>query len=289
MTRLFGTVLCFGEILWDVLPSGEHLGGAPLNVAFHLHQTGVPVRIHSAVGSDARGQRALELLRSAGLALEGIVSHPSLPTGTAVVSLDAHGQASYRFPEPCAWDDIPLEASAAAAPRCVVFGTLALRRPENRQRLATFLHRHPQAFAVCDLNLRPPFDDLTPLLPLLRRTHLLKVNQDEATRLVGPGEPFDQARRLQERYGPPQILLTRGPKGALLRYHAQHYTVPAPSIRVVDTIGAGDAFTAGFLAGWLRSTEPRIWPPILERACRLGAFVASQSGAQPRHPPGLLD
>lgn len=279
-------VLCFGEVLWDLLPRGQFLGGAPLNVAYHLARLGCAPALASAVGRDGIGAEALTAIASHGIDASAVGSHPDLPTGTAEVQLDAAGQARFQIKQPAAWDEIPVEAALGQpAPGAIVFGTLALRSPANRVALTQLLNAFPTAWVVCDLNLRPPFDDLGPLAPLLGRVQLLKLNADEARRLCGrPAGASDWAAmsaELSARYHGATICLTLGAAGAGLRDGASWFSVEAPRVVVRDTVGAGDAFTAALVAGRLRNPAAPDWPGILRAACALGGFVASRDGAQP--------
>jgi fructokinase len=280
-------VLCFGEVLWDLLPHGRFLGGAPLNVAYHLAQLGRPAALVSAVGRDALGDAALAAIAERGVDAAAIGRHARLPTGTAVVELDAGGQARFRIEQPVAWDEIDVTpALAGSPPAAIVFGTLALRAPANRTALARLLDAFPAAWVVCDLNLRPPFDKLAPLAPLLARANLLKLNADEARRLCGRGAAADDwramAAELAAQFHGAAICITLGADGAALREGEGWHTAAAPRVSVRDTIGAGDAFTAALVAGRLRGPAPE-WPRILRAACALGGFVASHDGAQPPH------
>lgn len=280
-------VLCFGEVLWDLMPRGRFLGGAPLNVAYHVVQLGQPAGLVSAVGRDALGDAALAAITERGIDASAIGRHARLPTGTAVVELDAAGQARFRIEQPVAWDEIDVApALAAAAPVAIVFGTLALRSAANRAALTRLLDAFPGAWVVCDLNLRPPFDDLAPLAPLLARANLLKLNADEARRLCGRGATAadwrEMAAELSAHFHGAAICITLGAEGAVLRDGEGWHSAAAPRVTVRDTVGAGDSFTAALVAGRLRRPLPE-WPRILRAACALGGFVASCDGAQPPH------
>ncbi|HEY0966208.1 MAG TPA: PfkB family carbohydrate kinase [Opitutaceae bacterium] len=288
-------VLCFGEILWDLFPHGHFLGGAPLNVAYHLSRLGCDGRLVSAVGRDQLGHNALAAMAMAGLSAGRVGVHASLPTGTAVVQLDALGQARFTLPQPVAWDEIPADTPAGARVDAIVFGTLALRGPANRTALRTLLDASPDAWCVCDVNLRPPFDDLDPLWPLLERADLLKVNADEALRLGGfkpedkPAWP-DVAARITRRFPRALLCITLGADGAGLFVDGCWLPIKAEPVVVRDTVGAGDAFTAALVAGRLRASGAPAWERILRTASRLGGFVASRDGAQPDYggfDPGL--
>lgn len=279
-------VLCFGEIIWDLLPQGRFLGGAPLNVAYHLARLGARPSLASAVGRDVLGEAAVAALNAAGIDGRAVVRHPTLPTGTAEVHLDAAGQAKFRLPQPVAWDEIPVDAAInSPAPSAIIFGTLALRSPYNRTSLQRLLRVFPKAWVVCDLNLRPPFDDLAPLAPLLAHASSLKLNADEARRLAGVAPEITNWREisaiLQSQYHGADICITLGAEGAGLRTGETWHQVTAPAVTVRDTVGAGDAFTAALIAGRLHAGATPDWPRHLRVACTVGAFVAGQEGAQP--------
>jgi len=279
-------VLCFGEIIWDLLPQGRFLGGAPLNVAYHLSRLGARPSLVSAVGRDSLGEAAIAGLNAAGIDGRAVVRHATLSTGTAEVQLDAAGQAKFRLPRPVAWDEIPVDAVISGpAPAAIVFGTLALRSPFNRTSLQRLLDAFPQAWVVCDLNLRPPFDDLAPLASLLARASLLKLNGDEARRLAGAAADASDwpgiAATLQQSYPGATICITLGDDGAGLWDGSTWHHASTPAVTVRDTIGAGDSFTAALVAGRLRAGAKPDWTRHLRTACTLGAFVASKDGAQP--------
>lgn len=281
-------VACFGEVLWDCLPRGIFLGGAPLNVAYHLSRLGVVPRMISAVGRDFLGQEALRRLAAWGLDLSCIARRGS-PTGTVRASLDGGGAASYVF-DPCpAWEQIPASrrlTDIAPPPAAVVFGTLALREPANRRALDKWLEAAPDAWRVADINLRPPFDRMETVLWVLARASLLKLNADELVALTGAVPATDagierSVRRLAERHGIPRICVTAGDRGAGLLWDGGWHWVDARPVAVRDTVGAGDAFLAGLLAGLLQRGERP--PEALAAACRLGEFVATQDGATPAY------
>jgi fructokinase len=279
-------VICFGEIVWDLLPHGRFLGGAPLNVAYHLARLGARPVLASAVGRDALGDAALTAIEEAGVDGRAVARHAVWPTGTAEVQLDAGGQARFRLPRLVAWDEISVEALVGGPPpAAIVFGTLALRGPGNRAALGRLLDAFPRAWVVCDLNLRPPFDELAPLEPLLRRAALLKLNADEARRLAGVGPEADRwveiSARLGGLYPGAAVCITLGGDGAGLRAGPKWHQVTTVPVEVRDTVGAGDAFTAALVAGRLRAGGAPNWARHLRSACALGGFVASRDGAQP--------
>ena len=283
-------VLCFGELLWDFLPHGAFPGGAPCNVAYHLHRLGVPVLPVSAVGRDELGEKLLAHLHSQGLATAAIARHPTAPTGRVTATLGPSGDAHYAIATDVAWDHIPADgAPLAAAPTApaLVFGSLALRSADNRQALARLAAALPlTALRVFDVNLRAPHDDLALVRRFAPLANVLKLNSAEAARLAAdapesPGREEADARALATQLGVSTVCVTAGARGAgLLR--ADRWTwIDAQPIAVVDTIGAGDAFLAAFLAGLLRGA--RTDAELLSAACRLGEWVAAHAGATPAY------
>jgi fructokinase len=283
-------IFCFGEILWDVLPHGRFLGGAPLNVAYHLGRLGHDAKLISSVGRDEWGGEARARVKAAGLDDALIAEHPSLPTGRVTVSLDAAGQASYEIHHPVAWDEIAVHPKAAeiSEPAAIVFGSLALRGAANRDRLREWLALKP-VVRLCDLNLRPPYDDVRSLDAWVRGCTVLKVNEDEARKLspelLQRGGTETHAAHLALLYDCENVCVTLGEKGALLWRKGEVFRAGSPRVEVRDTIGAGDAFTAALLDGFLKSGAGTDWAAVLRRACALGAFVASRDGAQPKYEP----
>jgi len=284
-------IICFGEILWDLLPSGRFLGGAPYNVAYHLSRLGRSPLLASAVGRDELGREACAAMRAAGLDTLLVAENAALPTGTVEVKLDAAGQASYRICENVAWDQIRATPDAGERPLALVYGSLSLRTAANRERLNVWREARP-GLTVCDINLRAPYDDVEPLLPLIRGVDLLKLNLDEAIRLGGVEAGAPDLSRISaviaEKFRCYTVCITMGGDGAHLWASGQSFQALAPEVVVRDTVGAGDAFCAALIDGVLRSEGAPPWQKLLERACRLGAFVASRDGAQPEYDAGKV-
>ncbi len=273
------TVTCIGELLWDVLPTGRVLGGAPANVAFHLRQLGLPVRLVTRLGRDEPGEAAREALRAHGLPVDDVQWDDELPTGAAHVTLDAAGQASYRFVTPAAFDAM---VAPAFAPEVVVFGSLAQRDERSASALQAFVARAGRR--VYDINLRPPFTPMAIVARSLPLANVVKVNEEEAALLAQAlSLPLDLpafAAELAGRYGTEVVCITRGPGGAAAWRAGEWAEVPGVGVEAVDTVGAGDAFLAALVQGWLAGAAPR---ELLERANRLGAYVAARRGAMPAH------
>lgn len=276
-------ILCFGEIVWDAMPSGIYLGGAPLNVAFHLNQLGHPALPVSRIGDDFLGRETLRRLKAADVAIDLIQADASHETGAVLVELDESGDASYEILEPAAWDFIRGEEKLmeqARAARALVYGSLATRSPGNARLLGELLDRVP--LSLCDVNLRKPYDDPENAIKWASRATIVKLNDEELDRLSPEGDDGleDKAAALAARLGVRTLVVTRGGKGAFVFHEGKGIARPAPEVEVADTVGAGDAFTAGFLGGFLESGSVE---EALEEALELGAFVAGRSGAQPAH------
>jgi len=279
------TVICYGEVLWDCLPRGIFAGGAPINVAYHLRQFGMNALPLTAVGEDFLGQEMLRRFRYWGLSTE-LVSQIEKPTGAVVAELDAAGAASYTFLEDVAWDHIPLTDNArgcASQAKALVFGTLAQRSQENGDRLAELRAIGNSAKKVYDVNLRPPFDSAQLVWELAKGCDLIKLNDDELGRLLECPVPVDSletsARRFAEKTGCDRICVTAGKHGAGLLWEGSWSFDPPEPIKIKDTVGAGDAFLAALLHGWL---EGALSPANnLQRAARVAEFVAGCDGATP--------
>ncbi|WP_338668482.1 carbohydrate kinase family protein [Pseudodesulfovibrio methanolicus] len=280
-----------GEILWDVLPQTRLLGGAPANFAYHLNAlggAGVPV---SRVGDDNLGREALSLLVCLGLNIDAVSLDPDHPTGTVDARVDADGVATYVFPDDVAWDFLTLDQSAltlAANADAVCFGSLAQRAEVSRRAVHRFLAGASKALKVFDINLRQDFYTPALLAASLDAADVLKINDaelDTVTRLFSlpPGEQ-PALRALMERHGLELAVLTRGDKGSLLLSSDTVADLPGEPVGVVDTIGAGDAFTAALVLGYLKQ-----WPldKINRYAAKVAAYVCTQPGAMPEVPDEL--
>lgn len=279
-------IVCFGEALWDLLPRGLFLGGAPLNVAYHLSRNGAVSIPFSAVGQDFLGNEIIRRVANWKISTLHLQRHRSRPTGTVRASLDANGAASYTITRSVAWDFIsrPVSRSLRPAPGAIVYGSLALRAANNRRTLQHMFALWPHALRVLDVNLRPPFDRGAGLRFALESAQLLKLNHEELARITGKGiagrsEIESAARHLVRRRGLIGLCVTAGPRGAGLLWEGRWHWESGRTITVKDTIGAGDAFLGALLAGLIvhQSSPAR----ALARACRLGEFVAARDGATP--------
>lgn len=279
-------IACFGEVLWDILPRGIFLGGAPINVAYHLGRLGVRALPISAVGRDFLGDEALRRIAAWPADTTFISRHRRRPTGMVRATLDPRGVASYAIAERVAWDriEIPRTLRRLAAPAALVYGSLALRGTSNRVALTDLARAWPDTLRVLDLNLRPPFDRGDGVRFALSYAHLVKLNDEELQRRTGlpvrnERELEKAARRFAAKQRANRVCVTAGARGAGLLWADDWAWEKARPVAVRDTVGSGDAFLAGFLAAHLRRQEGPV--QALASACRLGEFVTTHDGATP--------
>jgi len=285
-------VVGIGEILWDILPDGRQLGGAPANFAFHARALGAASVIVSAVGDDPAGREILAQIRSRGLDASGIATVSSAPTGTVTVALDAGGIPHYTIHEGVAWDVIPWTAGLrdiAARADAVCFGSLAQRSPVSRATIGAFLDATwPDCLRVLDLNLRQSYFSRDIVVGLLGRATVLKLNDEELATVAGmlslPGPETRVLAALLGAYPLTLIALTKGPMGSRFFGSGVDLSHPGFCVETEDTVGAGDAFTATLVAGLLKKKN---WEEIGERANRIAGYVCSRKGAWPDLPAEL--
>jgi fructokinase len=282
-----GPIVGVGEVLWDLLPTGPQAGGAPFNFAFHCRQLGRPAVMVSRVGADERGRALRDAVRALGLSDDSIQEDAAHPTGTVEVSVDAAGQPTFTIAEGVAWDFLAwspeLEALARRAD-AVCFGTLAQRAPESRQTIRRLLAAAANALVVYDVNLRQHFYDRDIVEASLRAARWVKLNEEELATLrdllgLAPKGRSPLLAELRRRYDVELAVLTRGEQGCVLQTSDEEVAVPGRRVRVVDTVGAGDAFTAGLLVTVL---EGRALAEAAAFANRLAARVAASAGGTPR-------
>jgi fructokinase len=280
-------VVGLGEVLWDLLPAGRQLGGAPFNFAFHCHQLGRPSAMVSRVGADDLGRDIRAAVRSLGLSDAYLQEDAAHPTGTVSVALDPRGQPAFTITpdvayDHLAWDERLLDLIGQA--RVVCFGTLIQRHPVARATVRRLLKRAlRQAVVVYDINLRQAFFSREVIEVSLGLSHWVKLNEDELTVLAGLLSLRGQAPSalladLRERYALELAALTRGERGCLVQTGAEEVELPGVPVTVVDTIGAGDAFTAGLVVSVLEGK------PLAKGAAfanRLAARVAASAGGTP--------
>jgi len=280
-------IIGLGELLWDDFPDGRRPGGAPANVAFHAAQLGHRGRIASRVGRDAAGEELLAFLRSRGLDCDLIQPDDRWPTGRVSVAVSAAGQPSFVIHTDVAWDHLqasPDWLAAAADADAICFGTLAQRSADSRQAVQQMLQEAgAETLLVFDVNLRQQWYDKATIELSLQHADVVKLNDTEAETLgrllcSAPLATAEFAARLQAVYDVATVVVTRGEHGCWVRQGDCVVDVPGQPVQVVDTVGAGDAFTAAFITGCLRG-----WP--LARTARfanqIGGLVAARPGAMP--------
>jgi fructokinase len=276
------TIAVVGEILWDVFPDAERLGGASFNFAAHAARLGHRVLFLSAVGDDAHGRAARAHAEALGLDTAFIQTAPDAATGIVTVSLDAGGHPDYVIHRPAAYDFWRFDARVVeASPEWVYFGTLHQALPQARAETQRLLAALPGASRFYDVNFRR--DCYTPELAreLLAEAHVVKLNDHEAIEIAGLlGHPWESIERFTaraaERFGWRAVAVTRGAEGCAIRIGLDYAEPPGVPVQVVDTVGAGDAFAAAFVHGLGQGWDAAACGAF---ANRLGAEVASQAGA----------
>lgn len=286
-------VVGMGEALWDVLPEGKKIGGAPANFAYHVSQFGLPSRVVSAVGSDPLGREIVENFTSKGL--NHLIEEVPYPTGTVQVEIDPAGVPQYDIKENVAWDNIPYTArleALAGQTRAVCFGSLAQRNVVSRDTINRFLDAMPQtadSIVVFDVNLRQGFYTKEILCNSMKRCNILKINDEElvtVSRMFGyPGIDLqDKCWILLGKYNLRMLILTCGINGSYVFTPGNVSFQPTPKVEVADTVGAGDSFTAAFIASLLKGKSVAEAHAL---AVRTSAFVCTRKGAMPELPPDL--
>lgn len=288
-------VIGIGEVLWDLLPDGKKIGGAPANFAYHVSQFGLPGCVVSAVGNDPLGNEIISDFAAKGL--RNNLARVDFPTGTVKVALNADGIPVYDITEHVAWDNIPFTPALrdlARRTKAVCFGSLARRSAVSRSTIAEFLDALDPAndpLIVFDINLRQHFYSRELIVDSMQRCNILKIN-DEELEIVSdlfslPGAGFtDRCRALLNAYNLRMLILTCGINGSYVFTPDGYSFRPTPVVEVADTVGAGDSFTASFIASLLRG---RTIDQAHARATEVSAYVCTCNGAMPQLPPMLTD
>ncbi|MCA9080637.1 MAG: carbohydrate kinase [Planctomycetaceae bacterium] len=280
-------VIGLGELLWDVFPEGRKPGGAPANVAFQAQQLGCCGTVVTRVGNDADGDELVAYLREKGLDVSAVQRDAEYPTGRVTVAMSDSGTHTFTIHEQVAWDHLQLDdatrhvlADAAA----ICFGTLAQRSAPSLATIQSVLDLAPATcLRVFDVNLRQQFYSREVIITSLQRAQVLKLNEDEVP-IVGalldwPTEPESFCRQVLAHTPVQTACVTRGAQGCLLLSGDAVVDVPGIRVNVIDTVGAGDAFTAGLIVGLLHG-----WAlsQVGQLANRVGAMVAASAGAMPQ-------
>lgn len=286
-------ILGLGEVLWDLLPGGKQLGGAPANFAYHACALGADALVVSRVGRDPLGRDILDYLGKRGLRCDGITTDSSAPTGTVTVALDPQGKPAFTVHENVAWDFVVAsehvlrEASRADA---TCFGSLAQRSPVSRAAIHRLLAATPpHTLRIFDINLRQRFWSQEIIQSSLGLANVLKLNDEElpvVAQLFGlTGTESDQLRQLAACFNLKAVALTKGAQGSSLLVGPNLVSRPGSKLAIVDTVGAGDSYTAALALGLLAGQESEV---ILESAHRIADYVCTQPGAMPPIPPQFI-
>lgn len=283
-------VVGMGEALWDVLPEGKKIGGAPANFAYHVSQFGLPSCVVSAVGDDDLGREIIENFTAKGL--KQLIADVPYPTGTVQVEIDQSGVPQYEIKENVAWDNIPYTErleSLAERTTAVCFGSLAQRNVVSRNTINSFLDvvsRNEENLIVFDVNLRQGFYNKEILCNSMKRCNILKINDEElvtVSRMFGyPGIDLqDKCWILLGKYNLKMLILTCGINGSYVFTPGNVSFQPTPKVEVADTVGAGDSFTAAFISSVLKGKSVSEAHSL---AVRTSAFVCTEKGAMPTLP-----
>jgi fructokinase len=279
-------VITIGEILWDVFPEGKKAGGSSMNVALNLHKQSIDSSLISAIGDDENGKELFDFLASNHFATDLIQVNTELPTSTVVVQLDENHQATYTIKQPVAWDDIKISDKNIAAVKqtdALVYCSLTCRAEESKKTILTLLENAKTK--IFDINLRAPFYTKELIEALLAKADILKINEDEilwVKESFGLSGNTDEQllKQLSSQFNIEIICLTLGDKGACVLKDGKLFKHSGYKVQVADTVGAGDAFLATFIACYLQGYPMET---TLDNACKVGAFVASQAGANPNY------
>ena len=288
-------IVGMGEALWDCLPDGRKIGGAPANFAYHVKQFGFNSLAISAIGNDELGAEIVEKFNQRNL--QHLLEVVDYPTGTVQVTLDDKGIPCYEICEDVAWDNIPYtDKLDEIAHNCkvVCFGSLAQRNSVSRATINRFIDSMPETedtFKVFDINLRQHFYNEETLVNSLKKCNILKINDEElivVSKMFGFPElsQTDACRRILETYGLKMLILTCGTDGSYVFTSEETSFQPTPKVEVADTVGAGDSFTGSFIASVLRGKSIA---DAHKRAVDVSAYVCTQNGAMPVLPDHLKD
>lgn len=275
--------VCYGELLWDLLPSGPQPGGAPMNVAYHLHKLGCNPAMITRIGIDERGRKLLDILNDKGVCTDYIQLDYDVPTGIVNAVQDAQGDMQYDIVSPAAWDHILPDTATTdmvAATGYFVFGSLITRNKTSQATLFELLEAANTK--VLDINLRTPYYSRPLIESLLEKAHILKMNADELELVTGWFAKYktidDRIKLVQDRFHIATIVITRGANGAILNMEGQSYHHPGYRVPVTDTVGSGDSFLAAIISMLIKKADP---DTMLDFANRLAATITTYKGACP--------
>ncbi len=277
-------IVCYGEVLWDMLPTGKKLGGAPLNMALRFQSLGNQAKVISAIGNDAIGKEIIEEMKVCSANLDHIQVSKNFGTSMVLVHLDGNGSASYEIKKPCAWDDIELtdkDIEAVKSSDAFIYGSLSARSSTSCKTLFGLLNK--AKFNVFDVNLRPPHYTQENLEILMGHADFIKFNDDEileiCTNMGHNSRSLEESIKfIAQSTNTARVCVTLGQDGAVLYLQNNFYYNKGYKVTVADTVGAGDSFLATITDKLLNGASPS---KAIDYACAIGAIVASRSGANP--------
>lgn len=286
-------IVGLGEILWDVFPDRKVLGGAPTNFAYHATQLGFNGYALSAIGDDALGKEIISSLEEK--KLNYLIKTTAFPTGTVQVTLSGEGIPQYEICENVAWDNIPFtEHTENLAKQCVAvcFGSLAQRSKTSRETIKRFLHLTPEnCLKIFDINLRQHFYSQNVIEESLAVADVLKINEDEIKIVaemfhLSAMSEKEICRHLLRHFDLQMLILTKGTEGSSVFTPNEESYLPTPKVEVADTVGAGDSFTAAFVAAFLSNKSIKVSHQI---AVEVSAYVCQQFGAMPELKQDIIE
>ena len=284
-TKYLLSIVCFGEVLWDIFPTHKKIGGAPLNVSLRMNSLGVNTTMISRVGDDDNGKDIISFLNNQNISSNSIQVGEEYKTGVVNVMINEKGNASYDILYPSSWDKIVLTnemIEKVSESDAFVFGSLICRDEVSRSTLYGLLDK--AKYKVLDANLRAPYYTKEILDELMLKADFIKLNDEElyeiSQQLESPYNSFEQnIKFIAEKTNTKHVCVTKGAFGAVLYYNGKFYYNSGYFIKVVDTVGAGDSFLASLLVKLLRGKSPQ---KALNYACAVGALVAGHEGANPK-------
>jgi fructokinase len=278
-------VVCFGEVLWDILPSGSKAGGAPMNVAYHLKTLGENPILITRVGLDSYGKDLIDMMEKYGICTDFFQIDREQPTGRVFARFNDEQEMIYDIVFPSAWDFIKWEqnlSSFVQQAEYFIYGSLTCRSASSRDTLYRLLESANTK--ILDINLRPPHFSRSHIEYILKKADVLKMNIHELELVTGwfgkTVKLEDRVSLLRDRFDIKTIIVTKGAEGALISSQGKNYHHSGYSVSVADTVGSGDAFLAGFLFQWINGSEPQ---EALNFASALGALIATYRGACPNY------
>jgi fructokinase len=289
--KLHHPVVCFGEVLWDILPNNSVPGGAPMNVAYHLQKLGKNPAVITRIGCDEMGKQLQTIFSDYGVCTDFFQVDDNIPTGKVYAEFIENNEVAYNIVKPLAWDLIewqdellPLIKEA----EYFVFGSLSTRTRQSRNTLFSCLESANTK--VLDINMRPPHYNKKIVEELLTKADILKLNLAELHLITGWFSDYtsdeERIKLLKEKFNLETIIVTKGGDGAILNIGSQFYSHPGYIVEVADTVGSGDAFLAGTISKLIDRAPPQ---ETLDFASKLGAFIATCKGACPQYSPESIN